>query len=93
MEGVSKEQVVQYLSQPERCMQIIDHAVNVFIEEGVSIKVEYEESNSSVKYLWVTVVEQIKKEAEKYHSNYENSSVATDNCQRGSQLISPRIVR
>lgn len=61
MEGVSKEQVVQYLSQPERCMQIIDHAVNVFIEEGVSIKVEYEESNSSVKYLWVTVVEQIKK--------------------------------
>ena len=61
MEGVSKEQVVQYLSQPERCMQIIDHAVNVFIEEGVSIKVEYEESNSSVKYLWVTVVEQIRK--------------------------------
>ena len=61
MEGVSKEQVVQYLSQPERCMQIIDHSVNVFIEEGVSIKVEYEESNSSVKYLWVTVVEQIKK--------------------------------
>ena len=61
MEGVSKEQVVQYLSQPERCMQIIDHAVNVFIEEGVSIKVEYEESNSSVKYLWVTVVEQIEK--------------------------------
>ena len=61
MEGVSKEQVVQYLSQPERCMQIIDHAVNVFIEEGVSIKVEYEESNSSVKYLWVTVVERIKK--------------------------------
>lgn len=61
MEGVSKEQVVQYLSQPERCMQIIDHAVNIFIEEGVSIKVEYEESNSSVKYLWVTVVEQIKK--------------------------------
>ena len=61
MEGVSKEQVVQYLSQPERCMQIIDHAVNVFIEDGVSIKVEYEESNSSVKYLWVTVVEQIKK--------------------------------
>jgi len=61
MEGVSKEQVVQYLSQPERCMQIIDHAVNVFIEEGVSIKVEYEESNSSVKYLWITVVEQIKK--------------------------------
>ena len=61
MEGVSKEQVVQYLSQPERCMQIIDHAVNVFIEEGVSIKVEYEEPNSSVKYLWVTVVEQIKK--------------------------------
>ena len=61
MEGVSKEQVVQYLSQPERCMQIIDHAVNVFIEEGLSIKVEYEESNSSVKYLWVTVVEQIKK--------------------------------
>ena len=61
MEGVSKEQVVQYLSQPERCMQIIDHAVNVFIEEGVSIKVEYEESNSSVKYLWVTVIEQIKK--------------------------------
>ena len=61
MEGVSKEQVVQYLSQPERCMQIIDHAVNVFIEEGVIIKVEYEESNSSVKYLWVTVVEQIKK--------------------------------
>ena len=61
MEGVSKEQVVQYLSHPERCMQIIDHAVNVFIEEGVSIKVEYEESDSSVKYLWVTVVEQIKK--------------------------------
>ena len=61
MEGVSKEQVVQYLSQPERCMQIIDHSVNVFIEEGVSIKVEYEESNSSVKYLWVTVIEQIKK--------------------------------
>ena len=61
MEGVSKEQVVQYLSQPERCMQIIDHAVSVFIEEGVSIKVEYEEPNSSVKYLWVTVVEQIKK--------------------------------
>ena len=61
MEGVSKEQVVQYLSQPERCMQIIDHSVNIFIEEGVSIKVEYEESNSSVKYLWVTVVEQIKK--------------------------------
>ena len=61
MEGVSKEQVVQYLSQPERCMQIIDHAVNVFIEDGVSIKVEYEESNSSVKYLWVTVVERIKK--------------------------------
>ena len=61
MEGVSKEQVVQYLSQPERCMQIIDHSVNVFIEEGVSIKVEYEESNSSAKYLWVTVVEQIKK--------------------------------
>ena len=61
MEGVSKEQVVQYLSQPERCMQIIDHAVNIFVEEGVSIKVEYEESNSSVKYLWVTVVEQIKK--------------------------------
>ena len=61
MEGVSKEQVVQYLSQPERCMQIIDHDVNVFIEDGVSIKVEYEESNSSVKYLWVTVVEQIKK--------------------------------
>ena len=61
MEGVSKEQVVQYLSQPERCMQIIDHAVNVFIEEGVSIKVEYEESNSPAKYLWVTVVEQIKK--------------------------------
>jgi len=61
MEGVSKEQVVQYLSQPERCMQIIDHAVNVFIEDGVSIKVEYEESNSSVKYLWVTVIEQIKK--------------------------------
>ena len=61
MEGVSKEQVVQYLSQPERCMQIIDHAVNVFVEEGVSIKVEYEESNSSVKCLWVTVVEQIKK--------------------------------
>ena len=61
MEGVNKEQVVQYLSQPERCMQIIDHAVNVFIEEGVSIKVEYEEPNSSVKYLWVTVVEQIKK--------------------------------
>ena len=61
MEGVSKEQVVQYLSQPERCMQIIDHSVNVFIEDGVSIKVEYEESNSSVKYLWVTVVEQIKK--------------------------------
>ena len=61
MEGVSKEQVVQYLSQPERCMQIIDHSVSVFIEDGVSIKVEYEESNSSVKYLWVTVVEQIKK--------------------------------
>ena len=61
MEGVSKEQVVQYLSQPERCMQIIDHSVNVFIEDGVNIKVEYEESNSSVKYLWVTVVEQIKK--------------------------------
>ena len=61
MEGVSKEQVVQYLSQPERCMQIIDHAVNIFVEEGVSIKVEYEEPNSSVKYLWVTVVEQIKK--------------------------------
>ena len=61
MEGVSKEQVVQYLSQPERCMQIIDHSVNIFIEDGVSIKVEYEESNSSVKYLWVTVVEQIKK--------------------------------
>ena len=61
MEGVSKEQVVQYLSQPERCMQIIDHSVNEFIEDGVSIKVEYEESNSSVKYLWVTVVEQIKK--------------------------------
>ena len=61
MEGVSKEQVVQYLSQPERCMQIIDHSVNVFIEDEVSIKVEYEESNSSVKYLWVTVVEQIKK--------------------------------
>ena len=61
MEGVSKEQVVQYLSQPERCMQIIDHSVNVFIEEGVSIKVEYEESNSSVKYLWVTVVERIEK--------------------------------